>query len=123
MSVPAYAKVCTIETFKIRNISGIVFDEQGSAIANAQVMVSKIKGGAIDRTVTDARGIFNLSNIPGGKYELRVQAVGLEDGHLLILLNRPKTKINAGQLSLRIVLTLGMGCTTASLVNKGGPRH
>jgi hypothetical protein len=123
LSFPASAKVCIIETFKIRNMSGIVLDEHGGALANAQVVVSKIKGRAIDHTLTDVSGTFNLRNIPDGKYELRVQALGFEDGQLLIVLNRPKTKMNASQVALRIVLTLGMGCTSASLVNKGDPRR
>jgi hypothetical protein len=115
--------VCTSETFKIRNISGIVLDEKGDAIVNAQVVVSKIKGGAIDHTLTDASGTFELRDIPDGKYELRIQALGFEDGWLPIVLYRPNKKVNAGQKSLRIVLTLGNGCTSTSLVNKGDPRH
>ena len=120
--IPASAKVCTIETFKIKDIAGIVLDENGNAIANAQVEVSKIKASATGHTLTDANGMFYLPDVPTGKYELRVQAVGFEEGWLEIVLNRPKKKMNTGQQSLRIVLTLGMGCTSASLVNEGHPR-
>jgi Carboxypeptidase regulatory-like domain len=122
MCIPASAKVCTVQTFKIRDISGIVLDENGNAIANAQVEVSKINASATGHTLTDANGMFDLPEVPTGKYELRVQAVGFEEGWLAIVLDRPKKKMNTGQKSLRIVLTLGMGCTSASLVDKGLPR-
>jgi hypothetical protein len=93
MCIPASAKVCTVQTFKIRDISGIVLDENGNAIANAQVEVSKINASATGHTLTDANGMFDLPEVPTGKYELRVQAVGFEEGWLAIVLDRPKKKM------------------------------
>src|SRR6266850_6676330 len=84
--IPACAKVCTIETFKVRNIADIVFDEHGDVIANAQVEVSKIKAEAISHTLTDTSGRFYLLDIPAGKYELRIQAAGFHDGWVPIVL-------------------------------------
>jgi hypothetical protein len=112
--IPASANECVIETFKVRNISGTVLDENGDAIANAQIEVSKTKTDTIGHTLTDGSGIFYLPDIPAGKYELRVQAAGFQDGWLPIILDRPK-KVIAGRGSLRIILTLGTGCTSASM--------
>jgi hypothetical protein len=111
------ARICVTETFKVRSISGFVLDESGHAIPNAQVEVSKNKTDSIRQTLTDSNGSFSLPDFPAGKYDLRIRAIGFQDGWIPIVLSPPK-KVSSGEKSLRIVLTLGMGCTSASLIKR-----
>jgi len=111
------AQLCVMETFKVRSASGVVFDESGQAIANAQVEASKSKEDPIGHTQTDGNGAFDLPDLPAGKYDLRIRAAGFKDGWIPIVLN-PRKKVIAGEKSLRVVLTPGMGCTSAALFKR-----
>jgi len=114
---PMYARTCVIQTFTIGSASGIVVDPNGHPLPGAQVEISELKARTIGHTVTDIDGSFHLTDIPPGKYDLRVKATGFEDAWLPIVVRRAKTR-NVEEKFLRIVVALGVECMSASLIKK-----
>ena len=58
------------------NIGGRVFDPQGSAIPGATVTAKNPETGFSRNAVTDSEGIYRLSALPVGTYELTVELQG-----------------------------------------------
>ncbi|MGE0449259.1 MAG: TonB-dependent siderophore receptor [Vicinamibacterales bacterium] len=55
------------------SISGSVVDQSGGAVVDAAVTVVSIGGTGQFRTTTDSRGAFSVSNLPPGRYVVRVE--------------------------------------------------
>jgi hypothetical protein len=60
------------------NVTGVVTDPTGSAIANAQVQISNIKTGDVRQVKSDESGRYTFSQLPPGQYELSVSAAGFK---------------------------------------------
>jgi NAD(P)H-dependent FMN reductase len=58
------------------SLRGVVTDPQGAVIPGASVKVKNTATGATRETTTNNEGLYVLSNLPPGDYELRVEAQG-----------------------------------------------
>ncbi|HET7214908.1 MAG TPA: carboxypeptidase regulatory-like domain-containing protein [Terriglobia bacterium] len=83
-------------------ISGVVTDPSGRAVAGAQIEVREQQTGAVRATISDARGRYDLPALPAGQYQLAVQKNGFQMAvHTGIVLPA------AGQSVLNFSLRLG----------------
>jgi hypothetical protein len=57
-------------------LRGVVTDPNGAVIPNATVKATNTATGEARETTTNGEGIYVLSNLPPGDYELRVEAAG-----------------------------------------------
>ncbi|MGB9179430.1 MAG: carboxypeptidase regulatory-like domain-containing protein [Pyrinomonadaceae bacterium] len=57
-------------------LSGRIFDQNGAVISGAQVTATQKATGFKRETTTNEDGLYTLSNLPPGEYEVRVQAAG-----------------------------------------------
>jgi hypothetical protein len=57
-------------------ITGAVTDEQGAAVAGARVIAKHVGTGIERDTVTSPDGVYSLTNLRPGSYEVRVEAQG-----------------------------------------------
>jgi hypothetical protein len=57
-------------------LRGVVTDPNGAIIPGAHVKATNVATGATRETTTDNEGLYVLSNLPPGDYELRVEAAG-----------------------------------------------
>ncbi|MDQ3918384.1 MAG: TonB-dependent receptor [Acidobacteriota bacterium] len=58
------------------SLRGVVTDPQGAVVPGASVKVTNTATGATRETTTNSEGLYVLSNLPPGDYELRVEAKG-----------------------------------------------
>src|SRR4051794_16525390 len=59
-------------------ISGAVLDSSGAAVPNAEVVLTNAETRVVTRGAANEVGLYTLSNVPLGKYELRVTATGFK---------------------------------------------
>ena len=57
-------------------INGTVTDPSGSVVANANVTATDLDRGTVWPTETNRAGVYNLTYLPVGRYEVRVTATG-----------------------------------------------
>jgi Carboxypeptidase regulatory-like domain len=60
----------------VATLRGVVTDPQGAVVPGASVKVTNTATGATRETQTNSEGLYVLSNLPPGDYELRVEAKG-----------------------------------------------
>ena len=60
-------------------LRGIVKDPNGAVVRGSQVSATQKDTGVKRETTTNADGLYVLSNLPPGSYEVRVQAAGFVD--------------------------------------------
>jgi Carboxypeptidase regulatory-like domain len=95
------------------NITGRITDPSGAAVAGAKVTATDVDRGTVFRTQTNTDGIYNLSRLPIGRYELRVEANGFQAAvHPAFALSLGQTAsvdvaLTIGQLSQQVVVTAG----------------
>jgi hypothetical protein len=59
-------------------ITGTVTDSSGAVVAKAEIRAKNLQTGIEARTVTNEAGVYQLSNLPAGKYNISVQAPGFK---------------------------------------------
>jgi hypothetical protein len=59
-------------------INGVVTDSTGGVVPNAEVKVEDLDRGTVWPTKTNGSGFYNLSQLPIGRYEVRVTAAGFQ---------------------------------------------
>jgi Carboxypeptidase regulatory-like domain/TonB dependent receptor len=59
-------------------INGIVTDPSGGAVAGAKVTAKDLDRGTVFPTTTDNSGLYNLTRLPVGNYEVRVENPGFQ---------------------------------------------
>ncbi|MBK5292298.1 MAG: TonB-dependent receptor [Acidobacteriia bacterium] len=59
-------------------VAGSITDPSGAIVPNAEVIMRNLDTGVLSRTVTNEIGLFTLSNIPIGRYEIRITAPGFK---------------------------------------------
>lgn len=78
----------------IQNVRGKVFDsETFSPIASAKVQIPTKDTTVFYRALTDENGIFQIPNVPVGKYSVVVTIIGYEDKLITIEVNSGKETI------------------------------
>src|ERR1700678_3370220 len=60
------------------NITGRITDPSGAAVANAKITAKDADRGTVFSTQSNTDGIYNLSRLPIGRYEVRVEANGFQ---------------------------------------------
>jgi len=59
-------------------VSGVVVDQTGAVLQNAQVELKNAAGAPVQSTATDQAGNFRLASIPSGRYDLLVTFEGFQ---------------------------------------------
>ena len=57
-------------------INGTITDQTGNVVANAEVKATDVERGTVWAAKTNAQGYYNISQLPVGRYEVRVSAAG-----------------------------------------------
>ena len=83
-------------------ISGSVMDSSGAVIPNAAVVLTNTETGVVTQASANDIGLYTLTNVPFGKYELKITAAGFK------AYNRSRITVTVGQ-SLRLDVTLEPG--------------
>jgi hypothetical protein len=59
-------------------VTGTVTDNSGAVVAKAEIRAKNLETGIEATTVTNEAGVYQLSNLPAGKYNISVQAPGFK---------------------------------------------
>src|SRR5438105_1766058 len=70
-----------------RTLSGTVRDKSGLPIANAVVSVRKTNGTETKVVATKGNGVYTLSGLPAGSYEITVSAPGCAGSRTIVSLH------------------------------------
>jgi Carboxypeptidase regulatory-like domain/TonB dependent receptor len=68
------------QQFATANLSGIVTDPNGAVVAGAKVTATQKATNVQRETTSNAEGLYVLTNLPTGEYELKVEATGFATG-------------------------------------------
>jgi outer membrane cobalamin receptor len=74
-------------------LTGRVLDPDGAAVAGARVVVSTPLGTVADQP-TDAAGVYTISALPSGTYDVRVVAEGLQADPARVTLGADQTRLD-----------------------------
>ena len=58
------------------SISGTVKDSSGAVVPQASVTATNVNTGAVDKTVSDANGVYTFPTLPAGSYSISVEQTG-----------------------------------------------
>jgi hypothetical protein len=99
LSAPSQAQVASA------SLSGTISDPSGRIVANAKISVRNLTSGPSIETQTDSAGLYKLSNLGPGDYEVSVSAEGFSTsvGKVTIAQGAQQTM----NLTLRGVLSMG----------------
>ncbi len=59
-------------------INGVVQDQSGAVVPNAQITVTEIDTGTVHTTTSNATGVYTVAQLPVGHYNLQVSAPGFQ---------------------------------------------
>src|SRR2546423_1143678 len=108
-------------------LRGVVTDPNGAVVPGANVKATNVATGASRETKTNGEGVYTLSNLPPGVYEISVEAQGFKKSVLTnatLQVGQSQTydfKLEVGEISDRIDDMLGFAPlidTTASKVDQ-----
>ncbi|MCX6550966.1 MAG: carboxypeptidase regulatory-like domain-containing protein, partial [Acidobacteria bacterium] len=107
LAVPAFAQQTT------GNITGRVTDQQGAALPGVSVTAKQAETGFTRTVVTDAEGLFRLTALPIGKFDVVVEMAGFAT------LERKDVVLNVSQtLSLDVQLKLASVSETVTVTGE-----
>jgi hypothetical protein len=92
-------------------LNGIVTDQNGGVVANAEVVATNVQTNIETKTTTTDAGVYRLSSLPAGKYKITVKAQGFQTtvvNEVNLLVAQTLTvdiKLQAGQLSEQMTIT------------------
>ncbi|HET8921754.1 MAG TPA: carboxypeptidase-like regulatory domain-containing protein [Candidatus Acidoferrum sp.] len=89
-------------------LGGIVMDQSGAVVPNAQVTVTQVKTGAVRNVMTDSTGRWIVSNLPSGRVEVKASKPGFQ--HLVQKFNYD------GSAPVPFVSTLNVGAISSAIV-------
>jgi hypothetical protein len=96
----------------LATLTGTITDSSGSVIPNVPVRARHVDTGQILATTTSDTGNYAITQLPIGKYEIKVEAAGFKT------LNREGITLAAEQ-TLRLDMTLEVGAATESVTVTG----
>ncbi|MDQ6652708.1 MAG: TonB-dependent receptor [Acidobacteriota bacterium] len=112
--------VCSLTMFSFAQqaatatLSGRVLDPNGAVILGAAVTATQKATGVKRETTTNDEGVFVLSNLPPGEYDLRIQAGGFADK-----VSQAPIVVQVGQTTtLDAKLEVGATTTTVDLIGE-----
>jgi outer membrane receptor protein involved in Fe transport len=96
-------------------LSGIITDPNGAVVSGAQVTATQKATGIRRETMSNAEGLYILTNLPTGEYELKVQAAGfstaVSQAALVLQVGQSVTfdvRLEIAQASVTVTLDDGM---------------
>jgi outer membrane receptor protein involved in Fe transport len=95
-------------------LSGIITDPNGAVIAGAQVTATQKGTGVKRETTTNDEGLYVLTNLSPGEYEVKIQSTGFA-----AKVYQSPVVLQVGQ-SVTLDTTLELGQTTATVTLDGG---
>ena len=95
-TIPAHAQLAGA------NLSGVVTDESGSAVASAKVSIKNLATGDIREVTTNTDGLYSAPNLLPGNYEVTVTAKGFQT-----LVQKGITLTVGSQQALNLSLKVG----------------
>src|ERR1700732_3403781 len=75
--LPFMSVVAGAQTGPVGTLSGTVTDVSGAAVAHAKITATNTSTGRKSIANTDSKGLYRLQDLSPGRYDLRVDAVGL----------------------------------------------
>lgn len=97
------------------SLSGVVKDPSGAVLPNASVVISSTRE-TLSRTVkTGADGLYVVTSLPPGSYELSVQAAGFQKREMTGI------ELSSGQVATLNVILSPAGVTTRVTVSAAAP--
>jgi hypothetical protein len=92
------------------NVTGVVKDPSGAAIANAQVELTNVNTGVVRRTSTTNEGIYNFPSVVPGLYSMQTTAAGFS------AVSQPPVTLQVGQTAtFNFQLTVGATTSTVTV--------
>src|SRR5262245_5322922 len=76
LSMPGAAQAQRTAT--TQPVTGVAIDTTGAVLPNADVVLTTVSGGTVQRTTTDAAGNFRFDTVPQGRYEVHVAFEGFQ---------------------------------------------
>src|SRR6185436_18261389 len=89
--------LCAASAAAQSSITGGVYDELGGAIPNATIVVRDSAGTTLNTTTADSSGLFSLSSLAPGRYEIDVESTLFERTRLML-----DVKQDAGVAPIRV---------------------
>jgi outer membrane receptor protein involved in Fe transport len=94
------------------SLNGVVKDPSGAAVANAQVTARSSATGFVRQTVSTGTGLYNLTGLPVGTYEVIVETAGFKTTRV------PNINLSVGAAAtLNINLQIGTSTTEVNVVS------
>jgi len=90
------------------NVTGLVRDQSGAAIANAQVELTNVSTGVVRKTATNADGVYNFPSVVPGSYGMQVTATGFS------AVSQPPVTLQVGQTAT-FDFHMNVGGTTSTV--------
>ncbi len=90
------------------NITGVVKDPSGAAIANAQIELTNVNTGVVRKTATNADGIYVFPSVVPGSYGMQTSASGFTT------VSQPPVTLQVGQTAV-FDFQLQVGSTTSTV--------
>lgn len=95
-------------------ISGVVKDESGAAVSDADVSLANSQQVVLNDTKTDPQGRFKLDGVPAGSYVLAVSRADFS-------IQRKVVQVNAGQtIEIEVVLEIGQISEQVTVTSEAG---
>jgi len=92
------------------NVSGVVKDPSGAAIANAKVELANVNTGVVRKTTTTTDGIYNFPSVVPGVYSMQTSAAGFA------AVSQPAVTLQVGQTAtFDFQLTVGAATSTVTV--------
>ena len=85
------------------NLSGRIFDPNQAVVSGVQVTVLQKATGTARSTTTNADGVFVLTNLPAGEFEVKFQSPGFTERNLVITLRVGQSETLNAALSVGTV--------------------
>src|ERR1035441_4076754 len=103
-------------------ISGSVADTSGSVVPNAAVTATNTATGVVNKAVTNSSGLYHISELPPGTYDIAVEATGFSKSLLkgfVVELNHEasaniKLQVAGASTSVEVVAEAGVSLDTVS---------
>ena len=90
------------------NVTGLVKDQSGAAVASAQVELTNVSTGVMRKTASNTDGVYNFPSVVPGSYSMQVSASGFS------AVSQPPVTLQVGQTAT-FDFHLNVGGTTSTV--------
>ena len=115
LSIAALTSPAAIAQQATANVTGVVKDQSGAIISNAQVELTNVNTGVVRKTATNSAGIYDFPSVVPGAYSMQATATGFTT------VSQPPVTLQVGQTAT-FDFQLNVGATTSTVtVNAAAP--